>query len=466
MTSRPATRASEPAPVEEGRRPLGLGREVWLFMPAALAVLLVLSVATLLLYRQSVAAQLDARRAEALSLARLAAEAHAIDDGAELAALERASGATVTLITAGGAVISGDEARLAPPIAADLLAGVDDPRTFGPGDPFGDRVVAVAPLDLATDPTASAAARRYARVDRRMPRLAAEWRRLRVLTPLVLGVDAVLAVLMLLFLRHAFRPWRELVRRAEEAGMGSAGEDEVAVLTQTFERALRREQEDRERLAEGLARLGEMAAGVAHELRNGLAALSGYLELVERRADAAPDPQHLEALRQECRHLERVVEDFLAFAHPGTVRLAEVDLAELARQAATSPALAATRVEVRDRTRGAARLAADAHLLQRALTNLVANAVEASVDGGEVTVTVERTPAEWVVAVEDRGPGIPETVRERLFQPFVTGRPDGTGLGLPLAQRIAGLHGGRVEIGDRVGGGTRAALHLPAGKNG
>lgn len=463
MTSPPATRAAEP--VKEGGSPLGLGREVSLFMPAALAVLLVLSIATLLLYRQSVAAQLDARRAEAMALARLAAEAHAVDDEAELAALERASGATVTVIAAGGAVVTGDETPLAPPIPAAALADVDGPATFGPEDPFGDRVVAVAPLDLATDPHVSAAARRYVRVDRPVPRLAAEWRRLRVLTPLVLGVDAVLAVLVLLFLRHAFRPWRELVRRAEEAGMGVAGEDEVAVLTQTFERALRREQADRERLAEGLARLGEMAAGVAHELRNGLAALSGYLELVERRAAAAPDRQHLEALRQECRHLERVVEDFLAFAHPGTARLAEVDLAALARQVATAPPLAARRIAVRDRTRGAARLAADAHLLQRALTNLVANAVEASPAGGEVTITVERAAAECVVAVEDRGPGIPDAVRERLFQPFVTGRPGGTGLGLPLAQRIAGLHGGHVEIADRPGGGTRAALRLPAGKN-
>ncbi|MGH9380559.1 MAG: sensor histidine kinase [Thermoanaerobaculia bacterium] len=457
--------ADEPARSEVART-LGLRREVSLFMPAALAVLLVLSVATLLLYRQATAAQLGARRAEVSALARLAAEAVAADDEEKLSALQRASGATVTVVSARGAIVIGEEPLGAPPISAEALARVDGPVTLGPDKVFSDRIVALAPLGPAAGPDAPAAARRYVRIDRPLPALAAEWRRLKVLTPLVLGVDAVLAALVLLFLRHAFRPWRELVRRAEEAGMGASGDDEVAVLTRTFERALKREQADRERLAEGLARLGEMAAGVAHELRNGLAALSGYLEMIERRAEAAPEPAHLAALRRECRHLERVVGDFLSFAHPGTTRLAEVSLSELVRQVLAAPGLQAAQLHVDDRTDGTATLLADVHLLQRALTNLVANALEAGPAGGAVRIALEREGSEWIVAVEDRGPGIPDPVRERLFQPFVSGRPGGTGLGLPLAQRIAGLHGGRIELRDRADGGTRAELRLPVGNFG
>lgn len=227
----------------------------------------------------------------------------------------------------------------------------------------------------------------------------------------------------------------------------------------------RRERE--RRLAEGLARLGEMAAGVAHELRNSLATLSGYLTLIERRPEEGSVTDYLGEIRRETDHLGRVLEDFLAFARPGTARTEEVDLAALVRRVAGDPALAGAPVIVRA---GAdARLPGDPQLLERLLRNLLRNAVEAEGRAGvsgSVEVTLHRGPEGLEVTVEDRGPGLPPEVRDRLFHPFVTGRPGGVGLGLAVSHRIATLHGGNLTLEDRPGGGTRARLLFPGDTSG
>ena len=222
----------------------------------------------------------------------------------------------------------------------------------------------------------------------------------------------------------------------------------------------RREAGERQ-LEESLERLGEVAAGVAHELRNGVATLSGYLSLAARGADGETLADYVEEMQRETRQLERVVEDFLAFARPGTVRLETVELLTLAQRAAKDPALGDTAVEV---SGDPIRVRADPQLLERALRNLLSNAARAtqeSTPGGTVLVTVSGGGGGARLAVEDRGAGIPDEVRDRLFHPFVTGREDGVGLGLSVSRRIATLHGGKLSLSDRDGGGTRAVFDLP-----
>ncbi len=227
-----------------------------------------------------------------------------------------------------------------------------------------------------------------------------------------------------------------------------------------------RRQAAEERLAEGLAQLGELAAGVAHELRNGLATLRGYLTLVERRPQDGTLADYLDEMRRESDHLVRVVEDFLTFARPESARVEPLELAALAQRAAADPALGEGAVRVDTGGAGAARIRGDAELLERALKNLLHNAVQAERDAGSdspVLCRVEsRAGGELEILVEDRGPGLPAEVRERLFQPFVTGRADGVGLGLSLAHRIVGLHGGTLRMEDREEGGTRAVISFPA----
>lgn len=284
--------------------------------------------------------------------------------------------------------------------------------------------------------------------------------------------------------------------------------------------ASRREAEE-SRLAESLARLGELAAGVAHELRNSLGTLRGYLGLLERQAEgmagkkgaqgagsgeATPEEASAEKasaekasadwvrdlgeMRRETDHLQRVVDDFLAFARPETARVEQVFLPEVVQRAAADPALDGIRVRTEDRTSGAAKIRGDAQLLERAVRNVLRNAMEAELSprpsdetaedetGGSVgpertaerpvvRVTLVRREGaaaeegELELVIEDRGPGLPEDVRRRLFQPFASGRPEGVGLGLALSHRIVSLHGGRIRIEDRDGGGTRVRLILP-----
>jgi signal transduction histidine kinase len=233
-----------------------------------------------------------------------------------------------------------------------------------------------------------------------------------------------------------------------------------------------RRQGERARLAESLRQIGELAAGVAHELRNSLATIKGYLGLIERDGSRA---EYVDEMRRETDHLQRVLEDFLSFARPGTVRLEEVDLRRVLTRAAADPVLSGADVRLTFAPASAASgempLSVDPQLLERALRNLLHNAAEAArraAPGAEppvVEVAATASDEHLEVTVMDRGPGIPPEIRERLFEPFASGRADGVGLGLALARRIVVLHGGRLELEDRPGGGTVARVTLPAGTN-
>jgi signal transduction histidine kinase len=225
-------------------------------------------------------------------------------------------------------------------------------------------------------------------------------------------------------------------------------------------------------LAERLATLGEMAAGAAHELRNSLATLRGYLTLIERHPDEDSIADFLSEIRHEADHLQRVLEDFLAFARPGTARFQPVALPALVRRAAADPALAGVTVEVREErpggeaAAGGGTLRGDPLLIERALRNVLHNAAQAEREAGRngpVEVGIAELPAACEVTVADRGAGVPADLRGRLFHPFATGRAGGVGLGLALAHRIVTLHGGRIRLEDRAGGGTLARLTFARG---
>ncbi len=220
---------------------------------------------------------------------------------------------------------------------------------------------------------------------------------------------------------------------------------------------------ERERMAEGLTQLGEMAAGVAHEMRNGLATLRGYLTLIDRTPGGEAVGDYLKEVRRESDHLERVASDFLEFARPGSAQLEPLALDDLLARAAQDPALGNLTVLVGGE-RGLT-VMGDEPLITRALRNLLLNAAQAERQvqrAGPLTLSARRVEEDTVaIEVADHGPGLPEAVRERLFQPFVTGRPGGVGLGLSLAYRIATLHRGTLDLADREGGGTIATLKLP-----
>ncbi len=223
-------------------------------------------------------------------------------------------------------------------------------------------------------------------------------------------------------------------------------------------------------LVDSLAQLGELTAGVAHELRNSLATLRGYLTLVERGRGTDSIDDYLGEIRRESDHLQRVLEDFLMFARPGSARPEEADLVGLVHRAAADPALGQTAVTVEAGDGDGApdlRVWGDSQLLERAVRNVLSNAVEAQRDAGRrrpVRARLEVRGAGVEIEIADRGGGLSPEARERLFDPFFSQRPGGVGMGLALTRRIVLLHAGRIAVEDRKGGGTRATLWIPFGK--
>lgn len=202
-----------------------------------------------------------------------------------------------------------------------------------------------------------------------------------------------------------------------------------------------------------LAALGQMSGAVAHELMNPLAVIL---------ADPAMRAPEVSASRAEAEHARRVVQGLLGFARPGEEAAEPVDLAAAAASAAARLLPTADMRDIHitvDAVSGAATVASPSAIRQ-VFDNLVRNAIDASPPGATVEIIVRAGP---VVEVRDRGEGIQEVVKQRLYEPFVTGRPEGTGLGLAVCQRIARAHGGDLVHRDRGGGGTVAIWEIGSG---
>jgi signal transduction histidine kinase len=215
--------------------------------------------------------------------------------------------------------------------------------------------------------------------------------------------------------------------------------------------------------SERLAAAGALTAGLAHEVRNPLNAIGLAAQRLERSLGAEDEGQAIAArISQGVRRLEGVLRAFLELASPVSERRQLTALAELAGEVVElmRDEAAGRRVELRAE-RCEAAVVVDRDAVHRALVNLVRNAVLASSQGGTVTLRLEREGGDAVMRVLDRGGGIPAELLPRVFDPFVTSRAEGTGLGLPLARRVAEEHGGSLAVTNREGGGVEATLRLP-----
>lgn len=225
-------------------------------------------------------------------------------------------------------------------------------------------------------------------------------------------------------------------------------------------------QEERYRQAERLAALGEVVAGAAHEIRNPLTAIKGFLQLLmedlqERQND------YFSVVMDEIERIQRLVEDLLTTVRPGGSELVLVKTGNLVEGTVRLIAPKAQDQGVGIHLVTASDLPGvmgDPGQLRQVMFNLLANALEAMPDGGclQVTTTWDRSRGLVQISVQDTGPGIPAGDKKRLFDPFFTTKERGTGLGLAVTLGIVHGHGGHMEVDNRPGGGAAFSVYLPA----
>jgi PAS domain S-box-containing protein len=225
----------------------------------------------------------------------------------------------------------------------------------------------------------------------------------------------------------------------------------------------RKQAESRLREQAALARLGEMAAVVAHEVKNPLAGIRGALQVIGGRLpESSRDRGIMTDIVARLDSLNNIVQDLLVFARPREPKLAPVPLADLLEQTAAllkrDPAHAGIDVHV---TGDRPVVRADPEQLQIVFQNLLLNAAQASAASGDVRVSIACDPVECRIEIVDHGPGMPPHVLERIFEPFFTTKHRGTGLGLPTAKHVIEQHHGRIEISCPETGGTTVVVTLP-----
>ncbi len=241
---------------------------------------------------------------------------------------------------------------------------------------------------------------------------------------------------------------------------GADGEMQAAVCLFTDLTAVV-ELEERLRLKEALARLGELTAGLAHEFRNGLATIHGYGRLLDPAVLPEPARTYVEGIRAETTALGEVVTNFLRFARPEQFAMAPVDLrAIIARAIVDLPGAS----QVTTLEGAFATVNGDDVLLRQAFSNLLRNSLEACADrddAARVVVRGEVNDGDVLVTVDDNGPGLSPAALSRLFQPFATTKAAGTGLGLAIVQKVIVSHNGVIVAGSSPSGGARFQVRLP-----
>ncbi len=292
---------------------------------------------------------------------------------------------------------------------------------------------------------------------------------------LVIAVTGVALVVATGLARTMTHPLRELERALERVAAGDLetrvapiGARELRTLGERFNAMTARLSAARTALAEAEreAAWRDVARRLAHEFKNILTPMSLSLHRLRRRADQVPD-QHraavtesLAAMEQSLGDLTRLAEQFSQYARLPEPNFERLDLGQVVRDAARlhEPERVTLTLAPAD---SPLPVLGDRLLLSRAVHNLLLNACEASPDGATVEVRTTAEGREAVAEILDRGPGLAPEVRKRLFEPYVSTKSRGSGLGLSLVRDIAVRHGGRVTLTDRDGGGARACLTLP-----
>ena len=224
--------------------------------------------------------------------------------------------------------------------------------------------------------------------------------------------------------------------------------------------------EDELELSRRLAAVGRLTSGVAHEVKNPINAIVVHLELLRQKArEADPDiRRHMDVIGTEIRRLDRVVQTLVDFTRPMELRLTEIDLGRVIDDIVNlaSPDAEKHGVHIaRHRSAQPLPVKIDVDLVKQALLNIMINGMQAMGEGGTLTVSAGRDDGEALVEIADQGPGIPEEIREKIFNLYFTTKKGGSGIGLPMSYRVMQLHNGSLAFDSVIGQGTTFRLRLP-----
>jgi signal transduction histidine kinase len=297
------------------------------------------------------------------------------------------------------------------------------------------------------------------------------------------GAVAICGVLLAVLVILVERPLRELKTTIERVRSGDLSarvkfarrDDDIGELGRQFNQMveqLEKNQHEIERLheremarAEHLATIGELAAGLAHEIRNPLAGIAGVMDVIGK--ELPKDSTSLAVLPEvmnEIKHIQLILNDLLAYAKPRSPVFRQADLGETVEQAVL---LAKQQVRTRpimiafETPSNPVEIHHDPAQVQQVVLNLLLNAIQAIAGEGSVEVKIEKEGGYALIRVKDTGRGISHEALGKIFKPFFTTRKEGTGLGLSLAKGVVDAHGGRIEVKSEIGKGSEFRVSLP-----
>ncbi len=299
-----------------------------------------------------------------------------------------------------------------------------------------------------------------------------------------LPVVAVFGMLLAsILIKQILGPIRRLTLEAAPAGRDPAGKDEVKALSRRVHSLIEnvdQAQSELEKSQEHLlqsgkwAMVGKLAAGVAHSIRNPLTSVNMRLYSLKRSLAMSPSQKEdFEVISEEIRHLDAIVRNFLEFSRPPKLKMQRISPSDVVDAAVEllRYRLESYGVEVKLlRDHKLPEIQGDPDQLKEVLANLLVNAYEVMVHGGVITIREEEAGTSAVgpaviIRVSDTGPGIPESVKGQVFQPFFSTKEEGTGLGLSIATRIIEDHGGKLELDAAAAKGATFVITLPLKEN-
>jgi two-component system NtrC family sensor kinase len=271
-------------------------------------------------------------------------------------------------------------------------------------------------------------------------------------------------------------------RRGLDARFDARDYEEVSELAESFNRMMGylkkseeegKEMEERLRQADKLASIGQLAAGVAHEINNPLSLILGYTKMLRKQYPAEGQAREdLDVVYNNAKVCKKIVDDLLNFSHQRKTRLVPTDIHAVVEAAVDSlgERLRSSGIAiVRQFEPSLPTLMADPEKLKRVFTNLLLNSIQAMETNGTITIKTAYDPKKQGIRMtfSDTGPGIPEGMRDKVFEPFFTTKPpgEGTGLGLAVSYGIVEEHGGEISVRSEEGAGAFFSLWFPLQEN-